>query len=141
MYYQKMLPVVLLAAIGSLAHAQTKPAIKTVTAPYTSPVSGVDMFRAYCAACHGADGTGNGPAAAALKKEPTNLTQLSAKNGGKFPALRVVTFIQGDSNMPAAHGSRDMPMWGKVFHSMGSGDAEKFRLRNLTDYIESLQKK
>jgi mono/diheme cytochrome c family protein len=132
--------LVLSAAMGTLVFAQTTPKIKQVPAEYTSPVSGVDMFRSYCAACHGADGTGNGPAAAALKKQPANLTQLSAKNGGKFPALRVVNFIQGDSNMPSAHGSRDMPMWGKVFHSMGDDTTVKFRMRNLTDYIETLQK-
>jgi mono/diheme cytochrome c family protein len=141
--YKKLLLFVFIAAIGSLAYAQSKPKIKRVPAEYTSPASGPDMFRSYCSACHGVDGTGNGPAAAALKKQPANLTQLSAKNGGKFPALRVVNFIQGDDtmSMPAAHGTRDMPMWGTVFRNMGDDTAVRFRLRNLTDYIESLQKK
>jgi len=142
MRYKKLFLFVLFAAIGSGAFAQSKPKIKRVDAPYTSPVSGVEMFRAYCAACHGADGTGNGPAATALNKEPANLTQLSAKNGGKFPALRVAQFIQGDDegNRVAAHGTRDMPMWGMIFNNMGGTTGVQFRLRNLTDYIESLQK-
>jgi mono/diheme cytochrome c family protein len=141
MYYQK-LAFVLFAAMGSLAYGQSKPKIKRVDAPYTSPVSGPEMFKAYCAVCHGADGTGNGPAAPALTKEPANLTQLSAKNGGKFPALRVVQFIQGsdDTSRIAAHGTRDMPMWGMIFHNMGGDTGVQFRLRNLTDYIETLQK-
>ena len=141
MHKKKLLLVALFAAIGSLAYAQSKPKIKKVSAEYTSPASGPEMFRAYCAACHGTDGTGTGPAATALNKQPANLTQLSKKNGGKFPALRVVQFIQGDDmSMVAAHGTRDMPMWGTIFRTMGDPTAVKFRLTNLTNYIESLQK-
>jgi mono/diheme cytochrome c family protein len=138
---RKLLLFVLFAAIASLAYAQSQPRIKRVSPVYTSPASGSDMFREYCAACHGADGTGNGPAAPALKKQPANLTQLSAKNGGKFPASRVVSFIQGeDMNVVAAHGTRDMPMWGTIFRSIGDAHSVMLRLGNLTDYIESLQK-
>src|ERR1700674_202975 len=42
--------------------------------------SGKNMFLNYCASCHGVDGKGNGPAAAALKPAPTDLTTLAKAN-------------------------------------------------------------
>ncbi len=48
-------------------------------------VRGPDLYHAHCAACHGSDGKGNGPAAAALKTKPADLTVLAKNNGGKFP--------------------------------------------------------
>ena len=99
------------------------------------------MFRAYCAACHGVDGKGGGPASSALKSVPGDLTQLARRNAGKFPELRVFGAINGDVQVPA-HGSKDMPVWGAVFRQMGGSDGSgaKLRIRNLTRYIESLQK-
>ena len=116
--------------------------IKNVPAPYTSPSSGKDMYMAYCASCHGQDGEGKGPAAAALKKQPTDLTLLTVKNSGKFPELHVAEVIKGDT-LTAAHGSKEMPVWGPVFLSMRPHDVaqEQMRLSNLTKYLESIQAK
>jgi len=97
------------------------------------------MFRAYCAVCHSVDGRGGGPAADALKKRPADLTQLSRKNAGKFPALRVVNVIRG-YGPEGAHGSRDMPIWGTVFRAMGDDATVKLRVDNLTNYLETLQR-
>ncbi len=85
------------------------PEIKHVPATYTSPSSGKEMYNAYCASCHGADGKGDGPAAPALKAPPTNLTALAAKTGGTFPAAHVAAVIQGGAMTPA-HGSKEMPV-------------------------------
>ena len=63
------------------------------------------MYQAYCAACHGADGKGDGPASAALKSRPSDLTNLAKRNGGKFPELKVFGAINGDLRV-AAHGLR-----------------------------------
>jgi mono/diheme cytochrome c family protein len=119
-----------------------KPEIKKVPAAYTDPSSGKGMYTAYCASCHGVDGKGNGPAAAALKTPPTDLTQLAAKNGGAFPDAHVVQIIKGDS-MTAAHGNKDMPVWGPVFLQMAQHDTAQvqLRIRNLTKYLESIQQK
>ena len=40
---------------------------------------GKDLFLRRCASCHGEDGKGNGPAAAALKTPSADLTQISKK--------------------------------------------------------------
>lgn len=98
------------------------------------------MYKAYCASCHGVSGKGGGPAAAAMKRPPTNLTMLAVHNGGRFPAVRVFQSIEGDASI-AAHGSRDMPVWGAAFRQMGGSDeaSVKLRVRNLVRYIESIQ--
>ena len=118
----------------------TKPEIKRVPAAYTDPSSGKGMYDAYCASCHGVDGKGDGPAAPALKVLPTNLTSLAIKNGGTFPAAHVSAVIRG-ATVTLTHGSKDMPVWGPIFHSMGghSQPQVQLRIRNLTNYLESIQ--
>lgn len=113
--------------------------IRKVEVEYTNPSKGPEMFKAYCAACHGPDGKGTGPAASALKKAPADLTLLSKKNNGKYPALKVQQTILGD-NVGPAHGTRDMPMWGTVLGSIGGGNGVlDLRVKNLTDYIQGMQ--
>ena len=116
--------------------------IKKVPAPYTSASSGKDMYMAYCASCHGQDGTGNGPAAAALKTKPTDLTLLTGKNGGKFPNAHIAEIIRGD-NLTVAHGNKEMPVWGPLFLNLGRHDPAQaqIRIHNLTTYLESIQQK
>lgn len=129
------------ASLGLSQEAATK--IKKVPATYTNPTSGPEMYRNYCAACHGLDGKGSGPAAAALKKAPADLTTLSKKHGGKFPTLEVQQYIKGES-ITDAHGSRDMPMWGDLFRSIGTGNPDMvvtLRVKNLTTYLTEMQAK
>jgi len=132
--------VAVILALGVVVSAQTT--VKRVPAPVTSAASGAEMYKAYCAACHGTDGKGNGPAAPALKVAPTDLSSLSKNNDGKFPAAKVVSTIRGEGDIPA-HGSREMPVWGKVFWSMSHGHESEVQQRasNLSKYIESLQSK
>ena len=131
-----------MAAAQDQTQGQPAKDIKHVPIKATSPVSGKDMFTAYCAVCHGADGKGGGPAASALKVPPTDLTLLSKNNGGKYPALKVTSAIHGESALPA-HGSKEMPVWGELFWNMSSGHEGEVqqRVTNLTKYIESLQQK
>jgi hypothetical protein len=84
---------------------------------------------------------GDGPAAEALKKRPSDLTQLARKNGGSFPELQVINYIKGE-DVVAAHGSRDMPVWGAIFSQMSSNqDLVHVRTYALLKYIEQLQVK
>lgn len=132
-----------LAAQNQPPAAQTtQSVIKHVPIQQTSPASGEQMYTSYCAACHGRDGKGNGPAAGALKVAPADLTVLARKNGGKYPALRVSSIIRGE-DVIASHGSREMPIWGRLFWSISGGnDAEVLqRVANLDKHIESIQAK
>jgi mono/diheme cytochrome c family protein len=128
------------AGCVSLLAAQQRPALKYVPPVSVSAADGAEMFRAYCAVCHGTDGRGGGPAADSLKKRPADLTQLSRKNGSKFPAVHVAQVIQGDTAV-GAHGSRDMPVWGSVFRSLGDSGTVKLRIENVSRYVESLQRR
>jgi mono/diheme cytochrome c family protein len=100
------------------------------------------MFTAYCGACHGLSGRGNGPAAPALKTAPADLTLLTSKNGGQFPELQVAQAIKGDW-VTTAHGSKEMPVWGPVFLYLAHHDPAVMQLRvhNLTKYVQSIQQK
>jgi mono/diheme cytochrome c family protein len=136
---QGVILAILISGLAVMLYGQT-PVIKKVPPAATSAASGEEMFKAYCAVCHGLDAKGNGPAVPALKKVPGDLTELTKNAGGKFPELRVYHVIQGEVGV-AAHGSKDMPIWGEVFREMRKGDADvKLRVRNLTKYLESLQK-
>jgi len=106
-----------------------------------SSLKGPDLFYSYCASCHGSDGTGSGPVSPALVVKIPDLTAISAKNGGTFPAKRVRNIIAGNE-MVLSHGSREMPVWGPIFHQVEEDrDLGEVRLQNLTRYVESLQKK
>ena len=99
------------------------------------------MFAMYCAVCHGASGKGDGPAVAALKRAPGDITKLAAKNHGKFPDDRISVTIAGSSGI-TAHGTNEMPIWGDLFKSIGSDPAiVRLRVANLTEYLKSIQVK
>jgi mono/diheme cytochrome c family protein len=134
--------VVILMAMIASAQDQAKKEIKHVPIKPTSAASGQDMYKNYCAVCHGVDGKGKGPAADALKVPPPDLTTLAQKNGGTYPALKVSAVLRGEQVMPA-HGSKDMPVWGNLFWNLSGGRASEVqqRVANLNKYIESLQKK
>ena len=129
-----------IAAVPDRAQSQTQE-VKKAPIQTTSAASGSEMFRSYCAPCHGKDGKGNGPAAASLKNPPANLTQLAKKNNGKFPTDHVANVLR--SGVGGAHGSSDMPNWGPLF-SQVSGRVEamvQMRIANLVHYNESIQEK
>ena len=128
-------------AVVAVAAAQEKPKIVMQPPAYVDANDPQAMFREYCAACHGKEGRGDGPAAAALKTVPADLTRVSARNGGKFPDTKVRRYIEGLDEIPA-HGSRDMPVWGKVLRQLPGGDsAVRLRVEALTKYVQSIQQK
>lgn len=79
---------------------------------------GATLYQRHCAACHGADADGNGPMAAVLTLQPTDLTSLSAGNGGTFPIARVVARIDGREPL-VSHGS-PMPLFGHLYERQNS---------------------
>ena len=103
-------------------------------------LAGPDLYRSYCASCHGTEGKGDGPVAPALNSKMPDLTTIKQRNGGIFPAARVNKIISGDEII-LAHGTREMPVWGPIFHRVEEDrDYGEVRLQNLTDYLRSVQK-
>ncbi len=127
-----MVIVVALFALPSLslAGADDSPAVDW----------GRDLYMSYCVSCHGWTGKGDGPAGLALKSPPADLTQLSARNGGEFPATQVKKYIKGESQV-LAHGSRKMPVWGKVFRRESTGSEARMQYFALAKFLESIQVK
>ncbi len=124
----------LTAAIASAQPQVKKEPIKPVAASDAKA-----MFSSYCASCHGMEGKGNGPAAAAMSKTPADLTRIAARNGGTFPDVKVKRYIEGLDEV-SAHGSRDMPVWGPLFRELNR-DTALIRVQALNDYLKSIQVK
>lgn len=109
-------------------------------------VSGRADFRTYCAACHGAEGRGDGPVAADLAVRPADLTGIAARNGGLFPRVRVMSTIDGYTRSDQ-HGAT-MPEMGPLIEEgalvlVDTGDGvmtpTPARLVALADYLETIQ--
>jgi len=104
-------------------------------------IQGPALYRSYCASCHGADATGGGPMARALKVPPVDLTRIAARNGGMFPLPRVSRIISGEEQLPSGHGTRAMPVWGPIFSQVDADqDLGRIRIDNLARYLRELQK-
>ena len=108
----------------------------------TAATNGKQMYTNYCAPCHGVDARGRGPVAPALNNAPADLTVLAKNNHGKFPDAHIVTVLQNGPDIPA-HGTALMPVWGPIFMTFGGHSAAQvqLRVRNLTNYLESMQAK
>ena len=112
----------------------------TVLVNKTVASDGKQMFTNYCAPCHGADAKGHGPVAAALKKQPDDLTGLMKKNNGKFPDAHIVAVLKFGADVPS-HGTAEMPVWGPILGKMNQTNLQdkELRISNLSRYLESIQ--
>ena len=140
------LPLLLIAVSSGVEgqinnQAKRSKKINVVDVAYTEPTSGVAMYKNYCAACHGSEGKGDGPAAEFLKVWPPDLGMLAQRNQGQYPAEHVVTTLR--LRTPShAHGTSDMPLWGELFRTVDANQSlGELRIKNLTNYIETLQRK
>ena len=102
---------------------------------------GAAVQRPTAPSCHGANGRGAGPASEQFRKIPPDLTKYTARNGGVFPSERVRRIIDGTG--VAAHGDRDMPVWGDAFQGGTGGtdtaEAAKARIDLIVRYLEAIQ--
>ena len=139
---QRRVPMLVLASLVAVV-VSASAQIRNQPQPPIRPVEGASIFRNYCAACHGLDGRGNGPLSKTLRREVHDLTRLSQRNGGAFPAVHVRTTIMfGADDLIPAHGSKEMPIWGPIFHEIEfDRDLGNVRLENVTKYLESIQRK
>ena len=107
---------------------------------------GIAEFEIACMPCHGLEGRGDGPLARTLKVVPADLTQIAKSNQGRFPAKKVSEIIDGRATV-AAHGARDMPVWGdryRVATEAGENPKEvelraRAQIDALVQYLEGIQ--
>jgi len=145
---KKVFGIILAATVVTgVVYANQSPPNTLVVPVSKAPANdGKQMYVNFCAPCHGLNGKGQGPVAAALKRQPANLTLLSKNNGGKFPEAHIVSVLQFGAANPA-HGTAPMPIWGPTFQKMDAttnlppSDVRTLRISNLSNYLRSLQEK
>jgi hypothetical protein len=71
-----------------------------------------------------------------------NLTTLARRHGGIFPEEYVTNVLRFGPGF-SAHGSSEMPVWGPLFQYLENYNeaAVRQRIKNLCNYLESLQEK
>jgi mono/diheme cytochrome c family protein len=136
--------------IASGILAQTRPPSHESELPPTFVPSGERMYKQFCAACHGSNAKGHGPAASSLKVPPSDLTTLAKRHKGKVPYTYVSSVLHFGPGV-SAHGSSAMPTWGPIFERLDDDSqgpspvareiAVRDRIQNLCDYLASLQAK
>jgi len=135
-----LISAVIFAMACAYAFAQ-QTTVKKVTPVGAKGIDGKSLYQEFCAVCHGTDGKGGGPAASALKMPPSDLTQIARRNGGRFPDTKVMSILRGEQPI-SAHGSADMPTWGKTFNEVsGNMTVAQGRMHALVMYLEEMQAK
>lgn len=109
---------------------------------------GKQEYESNCVACHGAAGKGDGYFAQYLKLPMPDLTMIAKRNGGVFPADRMIEVIDGRQAVKG-HGPRNMPIWGTTYtekanayfsgHAFNSEQFVRARILALVDYLYFLQ--
>jgi mono/diheme cytochrome c family protein len=126
-----------------LAVAGVTLAARPATAQTGDAQAGAYLFRTYCASCHGPSALGDGPLAAAMRRKPSNLTEIFKRNNGVFPADMVFRIIDGRTKV-AGHGGPDMPVWGDVFTrsvDVNGPEGVKARIGSLVVFLETIQQR
>jgi mono/diheme cytochrome c family protein len=139
----RRLPAVLLPAAGLLMAACAAPP----PPPVAPAMGGRELFVRYCASCHGTDGRGDGPAAAALQPPPNDLTRLAERFGKTSFLPEVMASIDGRRPV-RAHGTSAMPVWGESFEAELKQSDRAYpatttlrREQLIADYVMTLQSK
>jgi len=86
------------------------------------------LYEQHCASCHGVDGRGGTELAQLFEKDPPDLTRIANRRGGWFPEVLVQEIVDGRF---AAHGGRQMPVWGKTL--------TREQILLVTEYLYGIQ--
>jgi mono/diheme cytochrome c family protein len=112
-----------------------------------SSYSGAQLYRRFCAACHGLSGHGDGPVASDMSVAVPDITRIAKRRGGVFPVADMRRVIDGRAVHPA-HGVRLMPVWGYQFGIAQSTatpssttQSTDEMINRLVAYIQSIQSK
>jgi hypothetical protein len=77
-----------------------------------------------------------------MRHSPPDLTKFSTRNGGVFPSVRLTRIIDGRE--VAAHGDREMPVWGDAFMAVPGGVTPQEvndRIDAIVKYLASIQER
>jgi mono/diheme cytochrome c family protein len=100
------------------------------------------LYLDHCAVCHGRNADGKGPMAKVLSTPPANLRLLSERYGNPLPTEQIAGFIDGRADV-AAHGPRDMPVWGNSAWEKEPSQSEPGQvtpaIASLIAYLQSIQ--
>lgn len=138
---RRMSTLAAIGAIGTMTCSLLLPGAAFAQEQAKQTVPGGELFRTYCATCHGTSARGDGPLSSSMKRKPADLTEIAKRNGGQFPPELVFRTIDG-RNPVRGHGGPDMPVWGDAFarsRDGGNEDRVKQMIQSLVDYIESVQ--
>jgi mono/diheme cytochrome c family protein len=130
-----------LAAVGALLVGLLAPAAATAQQAIKQTIPGGELYRTYCATCHGTSAKGDGPLASSMRRKPSDLTEIAKRNGGEYPTELVFRTIDGKKPV-RGHGGPDMPVWGDAFErARDGGDPARVQkmIQSLVDYLESIQ--
>jgi len=110
-----------------------------------SSYTGVQLYKRFCASCHGEYARGDGTVAKSFKIEVRDLTRIAHRHGGVFPTEQIRKIIDGRTTLPP-HGSREMPVWGFEFYrenqDAGYPDPQRRTddlIARLTEYLRTIQ--
>ena len=130
-----------LAAVGALLVGLLVPAGAAAQDSRKQSIPGGELYRTYCATCHGTAARGDGPLASSMRRKPADLTEIAKRNGGDYPTELVFRTIDGRKPV-RGHGGPDMPVWGDAFErSRDGGDTERVQrmIQSLVDFLETIQ--
>jgi mono/diheme cytochrome c family protein len=134
----------LFVAVSVMAFTPGRAAAADPAEPPLLSISGETLYVNHCAVCHGKSGRGDGPFAGILRVAPADLTTLAARNGGTFPDAAVTRFVDGQS-VPPAHGTRQMPVWGRwlgkpIAPGTSSEEVARGEILAILEYLKTLQR-
>ena len=104
--------------------------------------AGRKLYEEHCMVCHGAQAKGDGVFAEYLRVAPADLTTIAKRRGGAFPDVEIREIIDGRRKV-RAHGSSEMPIWGRRFGGLipnAQHEAEiRAKIETLVEYLRSIQ--
>jgi len=132
--------VLLSVALGAAARQEKTKVPSPASA--TNATAGRETFLKFCASCHGTSGHGDGPVVFSLRAPPPDLTTLTKRHDGKYPAGYVSAVLNFGRSL-SSHGSEDMPVWGPRLRNLDPvrDPTGQQHVDDLVAFIESLQRK
>lgn len=136
-----LLAIIAALSVALLIPANARPADEKI--PQSVVEEGHKTYLSVCAGCHGDTGKGDGPIAPELVNKPPDLTKIATRNDGRFPFWHVYQTVNG-RRIPRAHGTPDMPVWGrrpeKFYGGFAPGETTTREwMLAVTFYLQSIQ--